>query len=514
MTRWVSSERACMPPALELRGITKRFPGVVANDHVSLTVELGEIRALVGENGAGKTTLMNILYGLEQPDEGKIFIGGESHRFHSPLDAIRSGLGMVHQHFMLFPSLSVAENVVFGSEPTQGGLLDRQAAQDSVADLAADYGLQLDPSAKVEALPVGVRQRVEILKMLYRGAQILILDEPTAVLTPQERDNLFAVLRSLADSGKTVVFITHKLPEVMAFSDSATALRDGAVTGTVRIADSNAQEICRLMVGRDVELQVTKEPPLTQSETVLSIRGLTVAGTDGRRAVRHLDLDVGVGEIVGVAGAAGNGQTELVEAISGLRPIETGSIVLLRSDITALDVEARRLAGQSHVPEDRDGVGLALEASLTENLLMGFENRPSLTRHGILDSQAIGRRADTLLQQLAVKFSSLEESAGTLSGGNRQKLVLAREMDHRACLLIAEQPTRGVDIGATEQIYELLIEYRDQGNAILLISTDLTEILALSDRIVVMFEGKIAGELVGTAATEEAVGMLMGGGRI
>ena len=502
-----------MPPALELREVTKRFPGVVANDRVSLAVEAGEIRALVGENGAGKTTLMNILYGLCQPDEGEIFIRGEHCQFHSPLDAIHSGLGMVHQHFMLFPSLSVAENVVFGSEPTHGGVLDQRVAQDSVAALAEDYGLQVDPQAKVETLPVGVRQRIEILKMLYRGAEILILDEPTAVLTPQERDSLFAVLRSLADSGKAIIFITHKLPEVLALSDSATALRDGAVTGTVRTADSDAHEICRLMVGRDVELQVAKDPSPTDSETVLAIRGLTVAGAGCREAVRQLDLHVRAGEIVGVAGAAGNGQTELVEAISGLCPIATGKITLQGSEATGLSVEARRQSGQSHVPEDRDGVGLALDATLTDNLLMGFENQRPLTRRGILDSAAIARRADSLLDLLAVKYSSTKESAGTLSGGNRQKLVLAREMDHRARLLIAEQPTRGVDIGATEQIYELLVQYRDRGNAILLVSTDLTEILALSDRIVVMFEGEVAGELPGAAATEEAVGMLMGGGR-
>jgi simple sugar transport system ATP-binding protein len=502
-----------MPPALELREITKCFPGVVANDHVSLAVEAGEIRALVGENGAGKTTLMNILYGLEQPDDGEILIRGERCQFHSPLDAIRSGLGMVHQHFMLFPSLSVAENVVFGSEPTHGGILDQRAAQDAVASLAQDFGLQVDPKARVGSLPVGVRQRIEILKMLYRGAEILILDEPTAVLTPRERDSLFAVLRSLADSGKTVIFITHKLPEVLAFSDTATALRDGAVTGTVRTADSDEHEICRLMVGRDIELQVAKDPPVAEAEVVLSVRDLTLPTLGGLAAVRHLDLKIRAGEILGVAGAAGNGQTELVEAIAGLRSIETGEIKLLGSEVSNLSVEGRRESGQSHIPEERDEIGLALDASLTDNLLMGFENQSSYVRRGVLDTTTVRRHAESLLDEFSVKARSAVETAGTLSGGNRQKLVLAREMAHQARLLIAEQPTRGVDIGATEQIYELLVEYRDRGNAILLVSTDLTEILSLSDRIVVMFEGEIAGELSGVAATEEAVGILMGGGK-
>ena len=350
--------------------------------------------------------------------------------------------------------------------------------------------------------------------MLYRGAEILILDEPTAVLTPQERDGLFAVLRSLATHGKTVVFITHKLPEVLALSDSATALRDGAVTGTVRTRESDEQVLCRLMVGRDVELQVAKGAPPTDSEAVLAIQGLTVPTAGGRESVRQLDLEIRAGEIVGVAGAAGNGQNELVEAIAGLRSATEGTITLQGSRISDLSVEARRLAGQSHVPDDRDGVGLALDAALTDNLLMGFENQASYVHRGILNKQAVRQHAAFLLDQFSVKAGSAAESAGTLSGGNRQKLVLAREMAHQARLLIAEQPTRGVDIGATEQIYELLVEYRDQGNAILLVSTDLTEILALSDRIVVMFEGEIVGELPGSSATEEAVGMLMGGGRV
>ena len=502
-----------MPPALELRNITKRFPGVVANNRVSLSVDAGEIRALVGENGAGKTTLMNILYGLCQPDEGEIFVHGNRCSFHSPLDAIRSGLGMVHQHFMLFPSLSVTENVVFGSEPNRAGVFDRRIAEGLVSDLAERFGLQVDPQARVELLPVGVRQRIEILKMLYRGAEILILDEPTAVLTPHERDSLFAVLRSLAASGKTVIFITHKLPEVLTLSDSATALRDGAVTGTVRTQESSAEEICRLMVGREVDLQVQKNPAPRHSDVVLSIEGLTVLRAADQIAVQRLDLDVRSGEILGVAGAAGNGQTELVQAIAGLCPIQAGQINLQGTGLTNLNVEERRRVGQSHIPEDRDGVGLAMDASLSDNLLMGFENQTHfVARRGVLAKDAVSRHASSLLDEFSVKATSSTDAANQLSGGNRQKLVLAREMAHEARLLIAEQPTRGVDIGATEQIYEILVDYRDGGNAILLVSTDLTEILALSDRIVVMFEGAIVGEVSGDAATEESLGLLMAGG--
>lgn len=519
MTPWGLSEAATMPPALELRRIVKRFPGVLANDHIDLSVETGEIRALVGENGAGKTTLMNILYGLSQPDEGEILIHGERRHFHSPLEAIRSGLGMVHQHFMLFPSLTVTENVIYGAEPAPRGLIDRQAAEQSVAALSERFGLQIDPRARVETLPVGVRQRIEIVKMLFRGAEILILDEPTAVLTPQETEGLFSILRGLAEDGKTVVFISHKLREVLELSDTATVLRDGAVSGSVETTATSAEELCRLMVGREVVLQLDKAAPPEVSETVLQVTGLKVEsasaeGTGGLRkaAVDGVDLEVGTGEILGIAGAAGNGQTELIDAICGLRGITEGLITLRGSDLATLDVGARRVAGMSHVPEDRDGAGLALEASLGDNLLMGFEASKPFSDRGILSSARVSRWSEGLLEDHSIKATSVSESARTLSGGNRQKLVLARELAHQAQLLIVNQPTRGVDIGATEQIYELLVEYRDRGNAVLLVSTDLTEILALADRIVVLFEGKVAGEVPGTAATEEALGMLMTGG--
>ncbi len=519
MTPWVLSETATMPPALELRRIVKRFPGVLANDHIDLSVDSGEIRALVGENGAGKTTLMNILYGLCQPDEGEILIRGHRRHFHSPLEAIRSGLGMVHQHFMLFPSLTVTENVIYGAEPANRGLVDRQAAERRVAALSERFGLQIDPRARVETLPVGVRQRIEIVKMLFRGAEILILDEPTAVLTPQETAGLFSILRALAEDGKTVVFISHKLREVLELSDSATVLRDGKVTGSVDTTTTSAEELCRLMVGREVVLQLDKAPPREVSEPVLQVSGLQVASasvegtaTRGKAAVDRVDLEVRSGEILGIAGAAGNGQTELIDAICGLRGITEGLITLRGKDLSTLDVGARRMAGVSHVPEDRDGVGLALEASLGDNLLMGFEASEPFSNGGILSSTSVSKWSEALLEDYSIKATSVSESTDALSGGNRQKLVLARELAHQAPLLIVNQPTRGVDIGATEKIYELLVEYRDRGNAVLLVSTDLTEILTLADRIVVLFEGRVAGELSGAAATEEALGMLMTGG--
>jgi ABC-type uncharacterized transport system ATPase subunit len=508
-----------MPPALELRRIVKRFPGVLANDHIDLSVDAGEIRALVGENGAGKTTLMNILYGLSQPDEGEILIHGEQRHFHSPLEAIRSGLGMVHQHFMLFPSLTVTENVIYGAEPAPGGLIDRRAAEQTVAALSERFGLQIDPRERVAALPVGVRQRIEIVKMLFRGAEILILDEPTAVLTPQETTGLFSILRALAEDGKTVVFISHKLREVLELSHTATVLRDGRVTGSVETSATSAEELCRLMVGREVFLQLDKAPPAEVSEPVLQLTGLKVAsasagGTAGSRkaAVDGVDLEVGMGEILGIAGAAGNGQTELIDAICGLRGITEGRIRLRGRDLSTLDVGARRVAGMSHVPEDRDGAGLALAASLSDNLLMGFEASRPFAYRGILSSTSIAEWSEALLEDHSIQTTTVSKSAGTLSGGNRQKLVLARELAHQAQLLIVNQPTRGVDIGSTEQIYELLVEYRDRGNAVLLVSTDLTEILTLADRIVVLFEGRVAGEVAGAAATEEALGMLMTGG--
>lgn len=501
-----------MTHAIELQYIVKHFPGVLANDRISMQVDRGEIRALVGENGAGKTTLMRILYGLYQPDEGKIFINGEQKTFRSPQDAIRAGLGMIHQHFMLFPSLSVADNVIFGAEPSRGGFLDREAAHRQVAALADRYGFQIDPAATVGELPVGVRQRVEILKALYRDAQILILDEPTAVLTPQERDALFDILRSLADQGRTIIFITHKLNEVMSISDNATVLRDGRVTGTLHTADTTPEEISRLMVGRDVLLRIEK-PLTTIGETVLAVSDLRVAGPGDQMLVDGVSFDVRAGEIVGIAGVAGNGQAELIEALSGLRPATGGRITLAGEDITTLPVDDRRQAGLAYIPEDRGHVGLALEGSVADNLIMGYEGGPPISRRGLLSPGGIADFASRLIEQFGVKVSSRVEATANLSGGNLQKVVVARELSHESKLLIAEQPTRGVDVGSIEFIHHHLLEYRQQGQAILLVSAELSEIMSLSDRILVMYEGRIAGELDADApgTTEERLGLLMTG---
>jgi simple sugar transport system ATP-binding protein len=499
-----------MPPEIELRDIVKRFPGVVANDHISLAVEKGGIRALVGENGAGKSTLMKILYGLYQPDAGEILLRGQKVEFHSPLDAIKAGLGMVHQHFMLFPSLSVFENVIYGAEPTQWGFVDRTAAQRRVADLAAQYGLAINPATQVSQLSVGMRQRVEIIKTLYRHADILILDEPTAVLTPQEEEELFLVLRRLADSGKTIIFITHKLDEVMHIADRATVLRDGKVITTLEVADTSPAEISRAMVGRDVLLRATKTPR-EPGRVVLAVDDVCVHNDLGQIAVEHISLDVREGEIVGIAGVAGNGQNELVEALTGLRSVEAGRVVLHERDITHATVLERRQAGIAYIPEDRGHVGLALEAPLNENLLMGYQRQPRYSRRGLLNFAAIRQHAQQLIGEYGIKTASFRETTDNLSGGNRQKGVVARELSHRAPLLIAEQPTWGVDVGSIEFIHQQLLAYRQDGHAILLISADLNEVMSLGDRILVMYEGRIVGEVPGATATEHELGLLMTG---
>ncbi len=499
------------PPALELRGIVKRFPGVVANDRVDLAVERGEIRALLGENGAGKTTLMRILYGLYAPDEGEIYLGGQPQRFRSPTDAIQAGLGMVHQHFMLFPSLSVAENVVFGHEPKRWGLVDRRAAELRVAELGERFGLQIDPAATVDDLPVGARQRVEILKTLYRNAKVLILDEPTAVLTPRERQGLFRILRQLADEGRTVVFITHKLQEVMELAERATVLRDGRVTATVEVASTSPEELCRHMVGRDVMLRPERSAPKT-GEAVLSVERLRVKGTAGRPRLDDITFDIRAGEIVGVAGVAGNGQSELVAALSGLQPATTGQVLLRGQDVTRGSIAERRRAGLAYIPEDTGGVGLALSAAVADNLLMSWRDDAELTRRGVISRSGARALAARLVERFGVKISSAAEAAGNLSGGNRQKIVVARELSRQPTLLIAEQPTQGVDVGAAEGLHRELLAVRQRGGAVLLISAELGELIALADSILVMFEGRIVGELPGPSADEETLGLLAAGG--
>ena len=499
-----------MTPALELRGITKWFPGVLANDAIDMTVRSGEIHAVVGENGAGKTTLMSILFGLFPADAGEILVHGKPERFASALEAIRAGLGMVHQAFRLFPTLTVADNVVFREEPTRRGLVDRTESIRRVGELGDRYGLAVEPQAVIETLPVGVLQRVEILKALYRDARILILDEPTAVLTPQERDKLFEVIRRLRDSGRTILFITHKLGEVMSLSDRVTVLRDGRSVAHLVTAETSPEEIARHMTGRTVDLG--RRAPIHQPEgTVLAVSNLSVVGQHGRSAVGKATFEVHSGEIVGVAGIAGNGQTELIEAVAGLREAAEGSIILNGVELTAADVSTRRSAGMAYVPEDRHGVGTSHKASVSANLLLGHQRGPKLQRKGWFDLRAVRDHARKLVDTYAIRSGPIGSAVATLSGGNLQKLVVAREMSHEAPLLIAEQPTRGLDIAAIEFIHERLIEFRNDGGAVLLVSAELSEILALSTRILVMFGGKIVADLDPARVTEADIGLYMTG---
>lgn len=496
--------------AIKLVNISKRFPGVQANDHISLAIEEGEIHAIVGENGAGKTTLMRILYGLYQPDEGDIFIREKQKSFGSPLDAIHAGIGMVHQFFELFPDLSVTENIVFGDEPSKFGFFDKKTAIKEIQDLAALYGFQLDPTALIKDLPVGVRQRVEILKTLYRKGQILILDEPTAVLTPQECDDLFTILRNLTKQGRTIVFITHKLNEVMRISDNITVLRGGKVTASLQTSKTSPEEISRNMVGRNILLDVEKKK-IDAGNDVLKVSDLSIHYPDGRPAIKSVNFSVRSNEIVGIAGVAGNGQTELIEAIAGLRRVAGGQILLDGNDITNVSVSTRRSLGMAYIPEDRDERGLAVRARINENLIMNFQNSKGISKKRWLNQQGIIDFATELITKFSIQTASQFNPASTLSGGNQQRIVLARELTHQAHLIIAEQPTRGIDITASEFVYQQLVKYRDEGHAILLVSADLNEVMSLSDRILVMFEGKIMGEVNPQDTTEDAIGLLMAG---
>ncbi|OLP61352.1 heme ABC transporter ATP-binding protein [Xaviernesmea oryzae] len=494
---------------LEATGIVKRFGSLVANDHIDLKVVRGEVHAVMGENGAGKSTLMSILYGMQAPDQGSILLRGQGVRFRSALDAIDHGMGMVHQAFKLFNSLSVWENVVYGREPVRGISLDRRASMAKVADLAERFRLKIDPSARVGDLSVGVRQRVEILKALYRDARILILDEPTAVLTPPERDGLFDVIRTLKADDRTILFVTHKLHEVMAITDSVTVLRHGRVTERMATRETTPADIIRAMTGRVVNLTVERAPA-APGALVLDVEGLTI-GTGPKPVVDRLDLKVRGGEIVGIAGVAGNGQTELIEALTGLRRPDAGRVTLAGQDVTQADVATHRAAGLAYVPEDRAVTGTARGASAADNLLMGYQRQQPFAKGFRLDGKAIAEHARRLIARFGVKIPDETVPVGTLSGGNLQKVVIARELTHQAPLLIAEQPTRGVDVGAIEFIHGELVAERDRGRAILLVSAELSEILALSDRILVMYEGRILADLPAGEADEDRLGLLMAG---
>jgi simple sugar transport system ATP-binding protein len=497
-------------PELEAVGIVKRYGGLLANGHVNLTVESGEIHAVMGENGAGKSTLMSVLYGLQRPDEGRISLRGVEVRFNSALDAIAAGMGMVHQAFKLFNSLTVWENIVFGAEPRRFGFLDRRAARENVAELARRHGFGVDPDAIVGALSVGVRQRVEILKALYRRARILILDEPTAVLTPQESEGLFAVMRRLAAEGRTILFVTHKLNEVMAITDGVTVLRDGRVVARMKTSETSAGEIVRAMTGRNVNTRIERGAA-RPGAPLLTVEKLTVAGAGGRPLVDAAALEVRAGEIVGVAGVAGNGQSELVEALVGLRRLDAGEVRIAKTVVTNDNVARHRAAGLAYIPEDRANVGAALAATGAETLAMGFQRDTPLSKAGLLDGKAMASRARELIGKFGVRIASERALVGSMSGGNLQKMVVARELSHEAKVLIAEQPTRGVDVGATEFIHGQLLAERDKGRAILLVSAELSEILALSDRVLVMYEGRILADVPRGEANEQSLGLLMAG---
>ncbi len=520
MTASVEGEAA--PLAVEMRDICKAWPGVVANDHVNLSVRKGEIHALVGENGAGKSTLMNILYGLIHPDSGEILIKGQRVTIGGPRDAIALGIGMVHQHFMLIPPLTVAENIVLGKEP--GGLssvYQADHARTRILELSRRYGLPIDPDARVEKLSVGLQQRVEILKMLYRGADILIMDEPTGVLTPQETTDLFTVLRDLVAQGKTVIFITHKLREVLEITHRITVLRRGKNVGELVTRETNQSDIARLMVGREVLLRVNKTPA-RPGPAVLHVENLHAQSDRGLEILHGVSFDVHAGEILGIAGVEGNGQSELVEVLTGMRkptggtititPVKDGSVGA-PIDITTMGARASRQMGVAHIPEDRRGSGLVLTESINDNIVLGRQRWPEFSRAGIvLLLRHIRDWATRLIADFDVRTPSSEVPVRALSGGNQQKIIIARELACNPTILIAAQPTRGVDIGAIEFIHRRLIEQRDAGKAILLVSAELDEIRSLSDRIAVMYEGRIV-DVIAPDATEEELGILMTGGQ-
>lgn len=517
------TEERDIPYAVEMRNISKAWPGVVANDHVNLTVRKGEIHALVGENGAGKTTLMNILYGLIHPDSGEILINGQSAHISGPRDAIRLKIGMVHQHFMLIPPLTIAENIVLGHEPSSiVSTYDVKRARETILKLSKQYGLPIDPDVLVEKLSVGLQQRVEILKILYRAADILILDEPTGVLTPQETFELFGVLRGLVGQGKTIIFITHKLREVLELSDNITVLRRGKNAGTLVTSKTNQAEIARMMVGREVLLRVNKTPA-HPGPVILHVEDLHALSDRGLEVLHGVSFDVHAGEILGIAGVEGNGQSELVEAITGMRKVTQGKMTLSENkdgqpgktqDITFMNAREERRVGLAHIPEDRRGSGLVLADSIADNLILGRQRWPQFSRNGVvLLLRNIVAWARKLIKEFDVRTPSTEVSARSLSGGNQQKIIVAREFSANPTALIASQPTRGVDIGAIEFIHRRIIEQRDAGKAVLLISAELDEIRSLSDRIAVIYEGKIV-DIVSSEATEEQLGILMTGGHL
>lgn len=497
---------------LDMQNITKIFPGVKANDNVNLSIKKGEIHALVGENGAGKTTLMNVLYGLYDPEGGQVFYEGNKVNVDGPQDAIDLGIGMVHQHFMLVDPLTVTENIILGNEPRKGLKINQKKARKEVEDISNKYGLYVDPDAKIQDISVGMQQRVEIIKTLYRGADLLIFDEPTAVLTPQEIDELFDIFRSLKEQGKTIIFITHKLKEVKEISDRITVLRGGKSIDTVDTANVSEEDVAELMVGRPVLLEVekTKAKP---GKIFLTIENLKVKNNRNIQAVNGVSLTVKKGEILGIAGVEGNGQSELIEAITGLRKIESGKVKIKDKEITKFNAREIKREGVAHIPEDRQKRGLIMDFDLQENMILGYHDLEPFSKNGIMNYNNIRNYTQELLEKFDVRGGEVTTDAKSLSGGNQQKVIVAREFSHDPELLIASQPTRGVDVGSIEFIHKQIIDRRDNGAAVLLVSAELSEILSLSDRIAVIFEGEIVDILDVEDADERKLGNLMTGSK-
>jgi simple sugar transport system ATP-binding protein len=500
--------------ALEVRNITKRFPGVLANDRVNFDLRKGEIHALLGENGAGKTTLMNIIYGLYTPNEGEFFIAGDDGlqqaQIRTPHDAILAGIGMVHQHFMLVPVFTVAENIILGQEITRGPSLDLKTARQKIAQLSEEYGLEIDPDAIVEDLPVGVQQRVEIIKALYRRARILVLDEPTAVLTPQEVESLFRIMRQLTERGVSIIFITHKLKEVLAVADRITAMRRGQVVGTTTPAESDEHKLAAMMVGREVILTVDKIPA-RPTEVVMQVENLCIVDERGVEVVRDVGFEVRAGEILGIAGVQGNGQTELVEALSGLRQRKSGKVVLSNKELPELNPRINVEAGQAHIPEDRHKHGLVLAYSIADNEVLCTYFQLPFARGIQRNQKAVMENAVKLIERFDIRTPTPNLPASNLSGGNQQKVIVARELSRPIKLLIANQPTRGLDVGSIEYIHRQIVEMRDKGVAVLLVSAELDEITSLSDRIAVMYHGQIVATVDPDKVTRAELGLLMAG---
>ncbi|MDX2077096.1 MAG: ABC transporter ATP-binding protein [bacterium] len=495
---------------LEVRGLTKQFPGVLANDHINLKLKYGQVLGLLGENGAGKSTLMNLIYGLYTPDEGEILVNGEVVHIHNPNDAIHLGIGMVHQHFQLVPVLSVTENIMLGTESVRGPFLNKRVAKKRILEISEQYGLSVDPDALVQDLSVGIQQRVEIIKALYRECKILILDEPTAVLTPQETEGLFEVMKTLTERGVSIIFISHKLKEVLRICDDLTVLRLGRVVGVADPRTTTQEMLASTMVGREVLLQVEKDQA-NMGDVILNIQDLTVLDDRGLQAVKALSLQVHEGEILGIAGVQGNGQTELIEAITGLRAIVSGHIHLVDTEITHMTPRKVTETGISHVPEDRQKYGMVKAFSIRDNMRIQTYYAKPFSRGIVADDEAIDEKAQTWIDAYDVRTPNIYVNIGSLSGGNQQKAVVAREFSRPSKLLIAAQPTRGIDVGSIEFIHNQLVKMRDSGVAVLLVSTELDEIMGLSDRIAVMYAGKVIDIIPGEGADREKIGLLMAG---